>query len=47
MIVADRLSAYDAAYLALASRLGLSLITSDRGLAEAARAEGRLADLPG
>lgn len=42
----ERLSAYDAAYLALARRLGLLLLTCDRGLAQAARAEGRLAELP-
>jgi predicted nucleic acid-binding protein len=39
----DRLSAYDAAYLALARTLDLSLLTSDAALADAARAEGRLA----
>lgn len=38
-----RLTAYDAAYLALARRLGVKLLTLDRGLAAAARAEGRLA----
>jgi L-threonylcarbamoyladenylate synthase len=39
-----RLSAYDAAYLALARRLDISLLTTDAGLAAAARAEGRLAE---
>jgi predicted nucleic acid-binding protein len=42
----NSLTAYDAAYLALARRLGLSLITCDGGLAQAARGEGRLAELP-
>jgi len=41
----DRLSAYDAAYLALARRLDLPLLSCDAGLAQAARAEGRLAAL--
>jgi predicted nucleic acid-binding protein len=36
------LTAYDAAYLALAQRLDVGLITLDRGLASAAAAEGRL-----
>lgn len=40
----ERLSVYDAAYLALARDLGLSLLTRDKGLAQAARAEGRLAE---
>lgn len=42
----DSLSAYDAAYLALARRLGLQVLTCDGGLAKAARAEGRLVELP-
>jgi predicted nucleic acid-binding protein len=42
----ERLSAYDAAYLALARRLGLSLLTRGAGLAQAALAEHRLAELP-
>lgn len=37
-----RLTAYDAAYLALARRLDVRLITLDGGLAEAASKEGRL-----
>lgn len=36
------LSVYDAAYLALAERLDARVLTVDRGLATAARAEGRL-----
>ncbi len=40
-----RLSAYDAAYLALARRLDLALLTTDAGLAAAARLEGRLAEI--
>lgn len=39
----DNLSAYDAAYLALAERLDAAVLTVDRGLAAAARSEGRLA----
>jgi predicted nucleic acid-binding protein len=42
----ERLSSYDAAYLALARQLGLSLLTRDAGLAQAALAEGRLTELP-
>ena len=40
------LTAYDAAYLALARRLDVNLITLDNGLAAAARADNRLAVLP-
>jgi predicted nucleic acid-binding protein len=40
-----RLTAYDAAYLALARRLDVMLITLDKGLAAAARADGRLLTL--
>jgi predicted nucleic acid-binding protein len=36
------LTAYDAAYLALARRLDVELVTLDNGLAAAARADGRL-----
>jgi predicted nucleic acid-binding protein len=39
----DRLSAYDAAYLALAVALDADLVSCDAGLAEAARAAGRSA----
>ncbi len=37
----DSLTAYDAAYLALARALELPILTADRTLAEAAGAEGR------
>ncbi len=39
------LTAYDAAYLALAQRLDVNLITLDNGLAAAAAADERLASL--
>lgn len=38
-----RLTAYDAAYLALAQRLDVELVTLDAGLASAAAKDGRLA----
>jgi predicted nucleic acid-binding protein len=38
----SELTAYDAAYLALARRLDVELVTLDRGLAKAAAKEGRL-----
>lgn len=41
----DKLTAYDAAYLALARRIGAQLLTIDDGLATVARAEGRLLEL--
>jgi predicted nucleic acid-binding protein len=41
----DQLTAYDAAYLALARRLDVRLLTIDGGLAAAARAEGRLVEV--
>jgi predicted nucleic acid-binding protein len=41
----ENLSAYDAAYVALARRLDVRLLTLDAGLAAAARADGRLAEL--
>jgi predicted nucleic acid-binding protein len=41
-----QLTAYDAAYLALARRLDAPLLTVDGGLAAAARAEGRIVELP-
>jgi predicted nucleic acid-binding protein len=40
-----RLTAYDAAYLALARRLDVPLLTLDAGLAAVAREEGRLVAL--
>jgi len=40
LVVRYRLSAYDAAYLALASRLGVTLATLDAKLRLAAKAEG-------
>jgi predicted nucleic acid-binding protein len=40
------LTTYDAAYLALARRLDVMVITLEKGLAAAARAEGRLVALP-
>jgi predicted nucleic acid-binding protein len=39
------LSVYDAAYLALAQRLDVGLITLDAGLAEVAARDGRLVDV--
>ena len=39
------LTAYDAAYLALARRLDVGLVTLDKGLAEAAEKAGRLVRL--
>jgi predicted nucleic acid-binding protein len=41
----SELTAYDAAYLALAQRLDIGLITLDTGLAKAAAKEGRLMPL--
>ena len=41
----DRLTAYDAAYLALARGLDARVLTTDRGLAQAARGDQRLVDL--
>jgi predicted nucleic acid-binding protein len=43
----DKLTAYDAAYLALARHIGAELLTIDGGLAVAAKAEGRLLELAG
>jgi predicted nucleic acid-binding protein len=43
----NALTAYDAAYLALARCLDVHLVTLDNGLAAAARADGRLAQLSG
>jgi predicted nucleic acid-binding protein len=42
----DTLTAYDAAYLALARRLDVGLVTLDGGLAAVAAKEGRLAGTP-
>lgn len=41
----DQLSAYDAAYVAVARMLDLQILTADRGLAAAAEADGRLLDV--
>jgi predicted nucleic acid-binding protein len=41
----SELTAYDAAYLALAQRLDVELITLDAGLAKAAAKDGRLASI--
>ena len=41
----ESLSAYDAAYLALAQAIDAPLLTTDRGLAAAARNDGRLVEL--
>jgi predicted nucleic acid-binding protein len=41
------LTAYDAAYLALARRLDVGLVTLDGGLASVARTDGRLVALSG
>ena len=43
---AHGLTACEAVYLALARRLYVGLITLDKGLAAAARADGRLVALP-
>ncbi len=40
----DRLTTYDASYLALARWLDCKLLSVDGGLATAARAEGRLVE---
>ncbi|MGH8745243.1 MAG: type II toxin-antitoxin system VapC family toxin, partial [Burkholderiales bacterium] len=47
--IAERrdLTTYDAAYLELALRLGSGLVTLDRGLADAAAAEGVAVQAPG
>lgn len=41
----DRLTVYDAAYLALAARLDAKLLTIDRGLQTVARKHGRLVEI--
>ncbi|MEO7016438.1 MAG: type II toxin-antitoxin system VapC family toxin [Leifsonia sp.] len=43
----DKLSAYDAMYVALASKLGIPLVTSDKRLARAAAGECEVLDLDG
>ncbi len=41
----ETLTAYDAAYLALAQAIDAAVLTTDRGLAAAARSAGRLVEL--
>jgi predicted nucleic acid-binding protein len=41
----EALTAYDAAYLALARALDARVLTADRGLAAVARSDGRLVEL--
>lgn len=41
----DQLSAYDAAYVAVARMLDVRILTTDGGLAAAAQADGRLVDV--
>jgi predicted nucleic acid-binding protein len=42
----DTLTAYDAAYLAVAQNIDAQLLTTDRGLTAAARRAGRLIEVP-